>query len=564
MATGSSVRSTLEQISGKHLECTICQEKHKLPKVLDCQHSFCEECLLTYHNGRYNAEPNIPCPLCRQETVLPVSGVKGLKTNFHLAGLIEEFKLQEKVACSAEAKLLCQVCDKGNEAKDRCLDWKVSMTKQPDEYTCHKHKQSLKQFYCKTCDELICQACTVIDHSKPNHDIIETGNASREYRESLKNDFSALGRIIQRLGLSLQDTIEAKKVVKDKTAKSRKEVQHRAVEVIAKVKAEEKRLLNEITTQEQEQNKRLDEHEKTLSTMLQRKEHSLQTSQAVTRNASDLDFLSLYPVIKKDMDKLRGQPTPKMVGLKSHPVFVQSKDEFQSARGIAAAAEPDEIAVTDWKNERVIICDEQADVTTVPDGWMVASLRVVQVYKRDRTLAYKFKTASESEVGETKIQSIVVMNNGNIIAGDTKRKVLTVHQPGKKGKLIRTIPLRIRPDFLAVLNNDWIAISDCEEGLAGIMDISHNKATTVAYVQPTIVGKPVKHCAGICSNSSGIYIAVDTGYVNTGHIHHYDSTCQFVSCVVQGLYNPLGITFKADGQQLAVADQYSVKIYHKV
>ncbi|XP_038065237.1 E3 ubiquitin-protein ligase TRIM56-like [Patiria miniata] len=634
MATAKSVGTAFQKIS-VHLECSICTDKYKKPKVLDCLHNFCEECLVKYRDGTHRNKPKIRCPVCRQETALPQSGIQGLKTNFHLVGLIEEFELQEKVVCSAESKLFCQVCDKGNEAKDHCMDCeknickdcckshqqfptlkthkiasfddicqgKVSVTKQPDEYKCPKHKEGVK-FYCKTCDKLICQGCTVIDHPITKHVITDTGTASREYRQSLKKDLPGLGRGIQSLELSLQDTIKAKKIAKDNTAKARKGVQGRAAEVIAQVKAEEKRLLDEITTQERKQNERLDEHEKTLSNMMQIKKHSLQTTQDVASNASDCDLLSLYPVISKDMAKLRAQPCPKTAGLKSHPVFVQNQKlnidlgkvmvedtwemchsfgkrgsgagEFERARCIATAAEPDEIAVTDGGNKRIVICNNQGqtkssipiaanDVVAVSNQWVCANPGEVMVYHRDTKPARDFGTLQKSEVGKTDVQlmCVAVMPNGNIMVGDGKRKVLTELHP-KNGKILHTMTLKIRPDYLAVLSNGWIVISDDEEGLVEIVEVSDDNAVTVGAIKPTIDGDPVRRCRGVCSNSSGIYLAVITRRVNTGHIHHYNCAGQFVSCVAQGLYNPVGITFTADGQQLAVADLHSVKIYHKV
>ncbi|XP_038064878.1 uncharacterized protein LOC119735245 [Patiria miniata] len=621
---------------GAHLECSICTDKYKQPKVLNCLHSFCEECLVKYRDGTHRGAPQIPCPVCCQETVLPQSGIQGLKTNFHLVGMIEEFELQEKVACSRDSKLLCETCDEENEALHHCLDCgmnicttcrrthlrfpvsanhavetlndirqgKVNVTKKPDQSKCHKHKEGVTQFYCKTCDELICQVCTVLDHSKPDHDIIDIAKASKGFRQSLRKGFSAFEEDIKGLEVSLQGVASSKKLLNDNTVTARKRVQGRAADVIAKVKAEEKQLLDEITTQEKEQHKRLDEHKKTLSSLLHRKKHCLQTSQEVTKNASDSHFLSLHPVISTDMDKLRGQPTPTMAGLKLHPVFVKSKNldidlgkvmvedtweqlqcfgkqgsgegEFESASGIAAAADPDEIAVADWKNKRVVICNSQGptkkylpinanDVVAVSNQWVCANPGKMMVYDRDTTHKFDFRTVPDDEVGKTAVRlaSMAVMPNGNIIAGDKERKVLTVHNP-RNGEILHTMPVKIKPDFLAVLSNGWIVISDSKQGLVEIVEVSNGNAVTVTRIQPTIDGKPVKNCQGVCSNSSGIYLAMDTGYVNTGHIHHYNCAGQFVSCVAQGLYNPCGITFTEDGQQLAVADLYSVKIYHKV
>ncbi|XP_038065044.1 E3 ubiquitin-protein ligase TRIM56-like [Patiria miniata] len=637
MATAASVGSAFEKIS-VHLECSICTDKYKKPKVLDCLHNFCVECLVKYHDGSYQGAKEIPCPECRQETILPMSGIHGLKTNFHLAGLIEEFELQEKVACSVDSKLFCETCDEDNEALYHCLDCeknicttcrkahlrfpvsanhevptldeirqgKIGVARKHDEYKCHNHNDGLKQFYCKTCNELICQGCTVVDHPTATHDITAIGTASREYRKSLKKSLPALGRDIQGLELSLQDTIEAKKIVQDNMVKARKGVQDRAAEVIAKVRCEEKRLLVEITTQEREQNKGLDEHEKTLSDMLQRKRHSMETGKEVESSASDFDFLSLYPVISKDLTKVSSQHLPQYHHKLWYLRFKKSQTvgdidlgeveqegdkwelqhefgqqgggagEFERARGIAAAAEPDEIAVADWKNERVVICNSRGqtkssipinanDVVAVSNQWVCANPGKIMVYHRDTKPARNFGTLQESEVGKTGVQltSVAIMPNGNIIVGEKKRKVLTELNP-KNGKILHTITVKIRPSFLAVLSNGWIAISDDEEGLVEIVEVSDGNAVTVGAIEPTIDGYRVKRCRGVCSNSSGIYLAVITGKVNTGHIHHYNCEGQFVSCVAQGLYNPCGITFTADGQQLAVADLHSIKIYHKV
>ncbi|XP_038064936.1 uncharacterized protein LOC119735309 [Patiria miniata] len=475
--------------------------------------------------------------------------------------------------------------------------------KQPDKYICHKHKDGVKLFYCKTCDELICHACTAVDHSRPDHDFIDTGKASREYRQSLEHDFAELEREVQYLELSLQDTVEAKKVVNVNTAEARKDVQDKAAEVIAKVKAEKERLLDEITTHEQEQNKRLDEHEKTTIDMVQRKKQSLGNAKEVTSDASDCNFLSRYTVISKDLKKMHSQhlaqhhhklwylrfkrsQTVDDIDLgkvdqegdtwQLHHTFGEKgsgEGQFEVARGIAAAAEPNEIAVTDLMNKRVLICNNQGptnnyipinanDVVAVSNHWVCVTPSKLMVYHRDTSAKFSFGTLPESEDGMWLI-SVAAMPNGNIIVGDKAGKVLTELDP-KNGDILHTMQVRIRPDYLAVLSNGWIVVSDEDEGLVEIVDVSKDAAVTVGSIQPTIAGKPVKYCRGVCSNSSGIYLAVSTWYNTTSHIHQYECTGQFVRCVARGLYNPQGITFTPNGQQLAVADWHSIKVFHKV
>ncbi|XP_037933468.1 tripartite motif-containing protein 73-like [Teleopsis dalmanni] len=43
--------------------CSICMEIKRNPIILECQHSFCTECVLSYLH--YSASCHVTCPLCR-------------------------------------------------------------------------------------------------------------------------------------------------------------------------------------------------------------------------------------------------------------------------------------------------------------------------------------------------------------------------------------------------------------------------------------------------------------------------------------------------------------------
>lgn len=56
--------SSLAQNLAKELECAVCLEEYKEPKVLPCLHSYCKKCLeglLT----KQGAEWRLNCPSCR-------------------------------------------------------------------------------------------------------------------------------------------------------------------------------------------------------------------------------------------------------------------------------------------------------------------------------------------------------------------------------------------------------------------------------------------------------------------------------------------------------------------
>ena len=416
MASGKSVSSALEIISRHHLECSICHERYEDPKILDCVHSFCERCLQKYCSTRHQGSTEIPCPVCRRETRLPETGVQGLRTNFYLIALIEEFALHEKLACSDGEKLLCEICDEGNEATHRCLDCaqticlnchkvhlrfaatsnhtistlddiregKVQPSKKLERHPkCPNHDGEVTRFFCTTCEMLICRDCTVVLHPKPQHVYIDRHQATSTYKQSLTELCSQLENTLKEIK-EFQATVSRMKHELDATVNGiMAEVQSKADEMRAEVTRQENRIIEDIKMIHKDRNEKLVGYEKTLNVMLERIQHSLETTRDVTSTASDSDFLSLYPIISQDLKLLSSQTTPEVDPRLAYLKFEQSEGvgdislgklvtgkwelfrefdlqgsypgEFCGAWGIAARR-PDEIAVADSWNNQLVIC----------------------------------------------------------------------------------------------------------------------------------------------------------------------------------------------------------------
>lgn len=73
-----SVQFSADQID-RLLKCAVCLDRFNTPKLLPCQHTFCQSpCLegLVQRHARI-----LKCPECRAEHFLPLDGVAGLPNN---------------------------------------------------------------------------------------------------------------------------------------------------------------------------------------------------------------------------------------------------------------------------------------------------------------------------------------------------------------------------------------------------------------------------------------------------------------------------------------------------
>ena len=188
---------------GDQLTCAICLEDYKDPKLLQCFHVYCKDCLerlvLQDRQGL-----SLRCPSCRRSTLLPPNSISGLQPAFHIHHLFEirdalekikKVKGPQKTQCDKCKKRdainfcrTCQfICTKCTEFHQEWEDFSthkvISLSQLEEDMIqlvpptkkltyCSQHPTKESDLYCETCDELICRDCIVRVHRDHQCDLI--------------------------------------------------------------------------------------------------------------------------------------------------------------------------------------------------------------------------------------------------------------------------------------------------------------------------------------------------------------------------------------------------------
>lgn len=217
------------------LTCLICRELYKKLKYLPCYHSYCEECLVKLIQSKL--ESTITCPECKITSSIPNGEVQRLPNNYFMNRLLAEAALNRKLERIEEEKcglcvredskveVLCQNCgtflcsccyDDHKYSRKKYKDHVVlllnelrskgkNLTIKPKVVLCQEHELEL-QFYCETCDQLVCQYCIMKDHlNNHNHNTVK--EVATKYKKKLDEIMEPVGKMIERLSTTYENII---------------------------------------------------------------------------------------------------------------------------------------------------------------------------------------------------------------------------------------------------------------------------------------------------------------------------------------------------------------------
>lgn len=192
---------------GKEITCLICGDFFIDPTTLSCSHTFCRQCIK--NNLEKNKTKNIACcPICC-ETILQ-DDIESIPINLNVKKLVEVFKKVETKCGNCETEgsffvwciecnnLYCQNC---NEIHSKWKDFKshrVVDCIQSFSDICNTHFKPI-DFYCKTCNSVICQECTLKVHPFESHDIDLLDTIAIKGRENIKQATASLEQLLKQV-----------------------------------------------------------------------------------------------------------------------------------------------------------------------------------------------------------------------------------------------------------------------------------------------------------------------------------------------------------------------------
>ena len=140
------------------LNCAICLDTYTDPKLLQCFHVFCRQCLVKLVVRDQQGQLSLTCPTCRQATPTPTNGVADLQSAFCVNNFLEILEEHKKV--------------KDRAASQEGAKSVVTRPIHPRKVfaNCFEHTDIECQLYCEMCEDLICFKCAIKGGKHHDHD----------------------------------------------------------------------------------------------------------------------------------------------------------------------------------------------------------------------------------------------------------------------------------------------------------------------------------------------------------------------------------------------------------
>ncbi|XP_071795948.1 uncharacterized protein [Asterias amurensis] len=590
MAASVTVESVLQKISEGHLECQICTDRFKEPKMLECSHSFCLECLQQLAQREDPPAQMLICPVCRVQTVLSEKGVADLRADFKSTSLVDEIN-------RLESRQQNQRPGQGDVSK------------------CSKHTQDLIM-YCETCKMMVCITCISRDHRL--HPVIEPSEALHKRRQQINDELAKVRESVNIFNIAVQDLDMIRKTLDEMFASTKDKISEKAdkeiAKAVARIKGEEQKLVQEAERTYKDRVKKIENAHATnikVVTKAQRKQHQVSTMslgedikipEPVEKLLLDLNkFTQIQPnkvpnalafMDFEDGQKLLGklvlktaderQMVLKPPGNYTRKTWTLREELMTYMKGKHQMVKFSPCDVAAYSNGDIVVADFQNRSLMTAAGNSQSILKVqpikglsrpkrVAINKNDELIVLesnylvkiynrKYQLLSEFKLGgfSSNMPSCIAVDNNNLIAVGFNNNQDVISLYSADGSIIRTIHAGGVGTNLTFSKQQLIYTTSDEKKLVSV----DRNGEVIFSVDINHSGLPYGLPYGLCCDEDGsIYVAVTEE--SSGEIQQYSpGDGNYLGCIIKGCNKPHSMALTSTGH-LIVAAENSVQIYHQ-
>ena len=169
-----------------HVQCAICLSTYNNPKVLQCHHVFCCDCLSKILRSKHGLTlTSLECPSCREETQLYDGGVDSLQSAFHMSGVLQirtELNMVENLTTAFQS-----LPEGLNISAQESAQPSVSSL-----VTCSDHENEEVKLYCESCGMTICFLCAISGGKHQTHQYCILSDAYMKYESDIRASVKSL------------------------------------------------------------------------------------------------------------------------------------------------------------------------------------------------------------------------------------------------------------------------------------------------------------------------------------------------------------------------------------
>lgn len=313
--------------------CPECLKPLRLPRLLECLHTMCEDCM---RNRLQPVDGTIDCPVCHRSTKLPPAGFAVLPLNWVMNArqrrqfsenatsggimpLCEDCIMDEEcpaVSMCIECRIfLCSVHSRAHkrsrQTRAHCLiekEEELTVADIESEYSAasvmcgvHPHRPILG--FCLDCNHTYCMNCLKLSHS--DHKVLEMEESCTHSCQALKEQHANVTeKLIPEFSVAIQEIDHTLDNLEDRSQELSCQITQWVQKRITQLRDFERQLLEAVSDLREQKEEPLSKQRAVLTDVLSKARHATDLSGSVINLENGAEVLDMYVSVENELKSL--------------------------------------------------------------------------------------------------------------------------------------------------------------------------------------------------------------------------------------------------------------------